>query len=1178
MRLTETYSGENERFEGDLTLWLRTLPIGAVATRAVVTLTPPPGAQQETISFSNSQGELGAVKTLSANDLEIDFRARRTLATVTARPGATGTASLQVDMGGAYVTVAGDGTFNSTAAAWSVDFGQPNPRPLPALTVSRFKLHRPEGRSFDLDSVSIGSVPTNLQVRLGEMAPFWVRLGELSQGETSPDFAEVLNFFLTSAETKDGFYRIPLVVHSDTLARLEVSLRIDYIIEQPILPPHLEEVDLPYDFSTLPGSEEGLLTVRLPRGAVPVEGRSGAAIRGTFDPSRLALGEAGAMPAIGAFTLSPRCTLAQAFIPSNEIEVQAVDLPLANTQPGLAGMHLSLMSDADGKPSGEILRSAEISVGKQLPDGSVWGSAALPDPLRLLPGTRYWLVVQSRDGDAFWSVEQGDESRITLQCSRDGGLSWRAASATGLTPPLAAQFRLRHLPQRFSLPVQLQIGAGATAVRRRLDEYAPAGKIEFSFDFAGKLREYLDQPEVSGPAPDQPPLCNTDFSLPAPQDATRRLFGVDQACAYAGYPLYGNVDLSRGINLSHERFIRLSLDEEPPVLIDCAGSDPRRTQAEEVVQAFNRAMGQTVAYLGEGPTGAQRVLHLQSPSGGSLCLHPWCGQGLPDCWQGNAANSHRVRLPGSSDDMDAASISLLLAGPGLVTGGLRVPHLNALMTTAISVVEEPIWRPACRAEGDISSAPNGQARLSQEFAVLPDVAYQLRLRYGIFEAAPATDCSPCSPQGCAPCSPQALEAPRWEVEWFDEDGNSLGLTTERLTLDKEAESPWSTSLAEAQITPPEMAVRGDLRLIHEAADHYAVLVDEFSLRPSFETLANGDFSRWIGEGTAAIPAGWTLESGWIDREADGSLVLRGAGPEPAVLVQKTEVAPQGEFHLRVEVAGGTPQGEDVPPTSRSRVELSWLAEDGTSVARIILPLDEKGFPGHAWQGGTPAGAQSLEVRLVHPQDLQDLRIRTLRLEKIQTLATPLTFLGEAPGRLKVRDLKVAYDLPQAAAAPEPSAQTIAAYSARHLAISARPALAQQPVIHISGVGPAYAQRLARHQINTIGELAVLPAATAIEGIPSARLLEIKAAAELLLEGAGQCLNFPNLAEYTVGELMALSAPELARLSGEPLERIDVLQKGLRTQHLLLDNQTLRTLTLGQLTAEPSANPPAARIE
>ena len=1171
MKLTETYSGQNERFEGDLTLWLRTLPVGAVATRAVVTLAPPQfSSQQETITFSNGQGELGAVKRLSGNDLEVDFRARRTLAAVTPRPGATGTATLQVDMGGAYVGVAQDGTFNSSASPWQVNFDPPNPQlDLPGLTVTRFKLHQAP-RSFNLASVSIRSVASNLQVSLGQMAPFWVHLGELSKMQTSPDFADVLNFFLTTTEAQNGFYHIPLVVHSDTLARLDITLSIDYLLEQSILPPHLSEVDLPYDFSTLPGSEEGLLTVRLPRGAVPVEGRTSAAIRGTFDPSRLAMGEAGAMPALGALTLSPHCTLAQALTPTREIELTAVDLPLANTQPGLAGLHLSLMSDADGKPTGEILASAEVSVGKELPDGSVWGSADLAEALRLLPGERYWLVVQSRDGEAFWSVDQGDALHPPLQCSRDGGLSWRTASGTGLAAPLAAEYRLRHMPQRFSLPVQLQIGEGPSAVRRRLDEYAAAGKIEFSFDFAQKLREHLDQPEVSGPSPDQPPLCNPDFALPGPQDATRRLFGFDSFCYWM---INSNVDLSRGLNLSHERYIRLSIGDGPPVRIDCAGAEPRRTQAEEIVGAINRTLGETIATLTVGASGAGRFLTLQSASGANLCLHPWCGQGLPECWQGTASHSHRVRL--NATDFNESRTSLLLAGPSLIEQGLRTTHLGGLMsTTGLGVIEQT-WRPACFAEGEVSTTQETQARLSQEFAVAPGVEYLLQLRYGVLEAAPATECSPCAPQGCAPCSPEGAQAPRWEVGWFDAAGNSLEIAAARLDVMRNAALVSPGTLLEARLTPPQDAVRGELRLLHEAADSYALLLDELSLHPTTHLTRNGDFSRWETLNGVEIPEQWHIESGWVEQHAQGGMVLRGDGPEEAILSQEFEVTAGTEFRLRMHALSTAVTEEARPLEERARFELLWRGRDLATLEALTLPLDERGFGGHAWQGSAPAGAAQAELRLVQPRGQSALRIAEVRLEKIDTLAVPLTFLGESPGRLKVSDLKVTYDLP--AKPPRAVTRGVAQTSqiAQAFLVSSLPpgagialaALAEQPVIHISGVGPRYMELLERQQITTIGELARLHPARQIEGIPPGRLLEIKAAAELVLEGAGQCLSFPMLAEYTVGELMALSTEELARLSGQPLERAARLHKGLRTQHLLLDNHALRTLTLGQLAGD-----------
>src|SRR5260370_37694792 len=108
MRLQDYYMGENTPFEGNLTLWLRSLPSGARATKAIITLNR--AAYSGIIDFTKSNAPiLGVTKVpehTSGPFVEVDFHARRTLASIA---GSGGKADLQADMGGTYVGIASDG-------------------------------------------------------------------------------------------------------------------------------------------------------------------------------------------------------------------------------------------------------------------------------------------------------------------------------------------------------------------------------------------------------------------------------------------------------------------------------------------------------------------------------------------------------------------------------------------------------------------------------------------------------------------------------------------------------------------------------------------------------------------------------------------------------------------------------------------------------------------------------------------------------------------------------------------------------------------------------------------------------------------------------------------------------------------------------------------------------------
>ncbi|MCB0087473.1 MAG: hypothetical protein KDE54_06150, partial [Caldilineaceae bacterium] len=74
-------------------------------------------------------------------------------------------------------------------------------------------------------------------------------------------------------------------------------------------------------------------------------------------------------------------------------------------------------------------------------------------------------------------------------------------------------------------------------------------------------------------------------------EATAKVFGAYQveACGRdaTNARLVGQPNLSRGVDLSSNRFLRLALDGDDFVEIDCAGTRPRATLIQEVVDKIN---------------------------------------------------------------------------------------------------------------------------------------------------------------------------------------------------------------------------------------------------------------------------------------------------------------------------------------------------------------------------------------------------------------------------------------------------------------------------------------------------------------------------------------------------------------------------------------------------------------
>ncbi|HEV2881007.1 MAG TPA: hypothetical protein VGX24_06990 [Pyrinomonadaceae bacterium] len=57
----------------------------------------------------------------------------------------------------------------------------------------------------------------------------------------------------------------------------------------------------------------------------------------------------------------------------------------------------------------------------------------------------------------------------------------------------------------------------------------------------------------------------------------------------------GQVNLSAGVDLSAERYLRVLVDDERLAEVDCAGGDPQATTLDEIVAAINNALGVAVA-------------------------------------------------------------------------------------------------------------------------------------------------------------------------------------------------------------------------------------------------------------------------------------------------------------------------------------------------------------------------------------------------------------------------------------------------------------------------------------------------------------------------------------------------------------------------------------------------------
>jgi YVTN family beta-propeller protein len=531
MKLNDTFDLSNTPFQGDCTVEWRRIPAGARIERATAVVTPTAGGGQnpfaEIIRFRGTEvvGDLGATKTVVPSQwVEVDFHGRRTLARVKGT-GLTDTAvppngvTLQVDLGGAYAEVNSNGALRSPN---DPPFQLSNPSDgffaLPAMSVAKFKLTSPPmppaatRLSPDVTEVTIRSVPANISLRFGETPVFWTRVGELAQPETTPDYSASLQAFLNGAKIENDFYVVPLVLHSDTVARLKVDVEVEFLIEQSALPPGLNEVTLPYDFDGLPKTTPELLTITAPAGARIVPQASRARVIGSFADTRIVYnptetvspeGFVIATQPAGKVTITNEDAFAQPISLDADTAASAIDLLLEIKQ--TVRLRLDIREDLDGKPGEASLLPKAVDIELAGPVGleqvreaqgrQRWISVPLLTEFQFKSASkqkRYWLTLQSLEGEADWSVATArlapqPAETVSLQRlsqrAADAALAWRDAAAVGVDNPLAAFFRLRHLPKRFTMPIALQVGAGDTPVRVGLNRFQDQGRVDFALDF-----------------------------------------------------------------------------------------------------------------------------------------------------------------------------------------------------------------------------------------------------------------------------------------------------------------------------------------------------------------------------------------------------------------------------------------------------------------------------------------------------------------------------------------------------------------------------------------------------------------------------------------------------------------------------------------------------------------------
>jgi hypothetical protein len=483
MKLRTAWHGDAHPFEGDITLTLRALPADAIITHAVVTLTPRSAVDDRPFEERFVLGpavpppalpaaDYGVRAEQSQSQLDVELGVRRRVMGL-AGIGLTG-ATLAIDLGGVLVDVGQRGTI-------LVPPDTPLPLPasgaVPGLETSRLRLSG-VASGARVTEVTVESAPSNLSVRLGDLAPFWSRTGPLVTAATSLDIAAVVQSYLPRATVEAGTARIPLIVHSDTLCRLDVSIGVEYLRQAAGLPPGLPEANLSFDYAGPPRGSSPLV-LYLPAGASVAPGATAGSAVGSFEPSRVVGGTDSSLPTSPpadsqTVPVTPARMVACPVTPQQPEPITAVDLLVAASSAD-ADLQLLVRADQGGKPMGADLLATPLALHlTRAEQGALtWVSAALPQPLRL-PAAAVWLILQCTTGEAQWGVRR--DAAGTLLASDDGGFSWRQArGAEGDT--LRGMSRLRFVPSTFTMPMALRVGADPGA-EVPLDRFEPLGRAE----------------------------------------------------------------------------------------------------------------------------------------------------------------------------------------------------------------------------------------------------------------------------------------------------------------------------------------------------------------------------------------------------------------------------------------------------------------------------------------------------------------------------------------------------------------------------------------------------------------------------------------------------------------------------------------------------------------------------
>jgi hypothetical protein len=190
----------------------------------------------------------------------------------------------------------------------------------------------------------------------------------------------------------------------------------------------------------------------------------------------------------------------------------------------------------------------------------------------------------------------------------------------------------------------------------------------------------------------------------------------------------------------------------------------------------------------------------------------------------------------------------------------------------------------------------------------------------------------------------------------------------------------------------------------------ATILDRISLTATADTVSNGDLQQ-LESGRIV---GWTLSPasvpGALLKDEGTGVRLYNGGLKEVALEQATGFPPQTPFDLTF--AG---RGEASSAGAQPRIELAFLDEAGNTLSSpLSAALETQGSDVLLRSGQSPAGTTAALIRLIATPGTS-LLIQRISLRAVAMVEVPLDFVAQAPGDLRVSDLRVVYEVSRASA-------------------------------------------------------------------------------------------------------------------------------------------------------------------